>query len=350
MRKLIVCICGLLLLSTGAIAQIPASINCQEPASLLVYPYYDSNPGSDTLITVTNINISPEFNMTTWHLFGEVYVHFYYVDGSDTDVSCPISNRTEYLSPGDTLSVLARDHNPAAAEGFLYIIAENPNTLKPWDFDGRFTTDPGGNDYDSGLIGDAYVFNGLVDYLWSFPAYGIRSAVGWGKKMDDDNDGDVEFNDTELMKLPRTMYCSSFVEVDHLGSDSEVILLTFFDQDVRVDVDFLFYNNIEVEMSQEWDFRCWAKESLVDIFGRANNLGGELDPDDPLLPIRIPTGWFSVQVDKGRDTAVGEDIPWCKVPLFGAIIQSVLDTQDYSCARLLHHSSNACVKGDVEYF
>ena len=91
------------------------------PGSVLIFPFYSSDPGKETIINVTNINVDPIYDPELGEQFGSIYLHYFYIDGED----CDITDRREFLTPGDTLSVIASIHNPAFNEGWLYVVAEN---------------------------------------------------------------------------------------------------------------------------------------------------------------------------------------------------------------------------------
>jgi hypothetical protein len=273
-------------------------------------------------------------------LYGDVFVKFYYVDGED----CSISDREVLLTPADTFTVLASDHNPAMNVGWLYIVAIDPWTkLFPIRFDGQLTI--GSHVFNSGLIGDCQVVDGLANYLWAIPAIGIKAhpEIGWKQLADVDLDGMLEFG-TEYEGLPATLFISSFIEVGVYDSEAYLILLTFLPEEFTVDLDFLFYNNDEEEFSQEWDFNCWAYERLDDIFKGAADLEGKSSHYDDSAP--FSTGWASIEVEQA--TAPGMLLPRQYVPILGVVIQKIAGKQ-YQAAHLLHHSQDAYIYGCLEY-
>jgi hypothetical protein len=316
MKKLIVLVCGLLLLSGASYA----GISDMEPASLLVFPFFaaDDSEGEDTIISVTNVNHNFEFNPGTGRLYGEVFIHYFYVDGED----CDITNRRELLTPTDILTVLVSEHNPAMNRGFLLVIAEDANDRQPVRWDGWDTR--GINEYPSGLIGDCVVGNGLLNFLWAIPAIGIKGYEGDAVGDQLDTLTSLRFGD-EYESLPRFLYSSSFVEQGHLNTLSTLILLDPTLSNDTIDLYFFFYNNDEVLFSQTDDFKCWLVEDLDDIFNGSDNLGG--------IAATVPTGWIRIYADQE--------------PLLGMIIQAIAgDT--HSSARLLHHFGEGA-DGDIEF-
>ena len=316
---------ALFIFSSSALA-----ISDLEPGSLLIYPFFSSDPGKDTLISVTNINTDPVYNPLTGLLLGSVYAHFFYIDGED----CDITDRREFLTPGDTLTVLASLHNPAMNSGWLYVVAEN-DYLLPCEFDGIDSLG-----FPTGLIGDTIVADGLANALWSIPAIGIKALnVPFKNPTDINNNGFMDLTGLEYEVLPGTLYISSFIEQGFGSIIGELVLLSFVldmgqvvdggaNVDVRVDLDFLFYNNNEVVFSQEDEMRCWMVRKLDEIFNGSDSLGG--------APAIVPTGWVTIMVEDGVDTASGQNVPRQALPILGMLIQRV-GSSSYSCARLLHH-------------
>lgn len=306
---------GLLILSGTALA----GINYDEPASLLIYPFFSSTVGEDTIISVANVNTNYIFNPLTGRLMGDVAAHFFYVDGND----CDITNRTEWLTPGDLLTVLVSQHNPAMNEGFLIVIAEDPNVRLPIKWDG--VQQVYGLGYTSGLIGDCVVANGLLNFLWSIPAIGIK-AKDEEKPVGAFLDflGDLAYG-VEYESLPTELYVSSFIEQGVFNTESTLVLIDPTISNSTIRLLYLFYNNNEVQYSQTDSFSCWMVQKLDDIFNGSDNLGG--------VPALIPTGWITIL---SRD----EDPD----PILGMIIQAVM-SQDFSSARLLHHFGCEAVGG-----
>ena len=100
--------------STALAVDGTASCGLQKPGSLLLYPSFDSSPGTSTILTVTNTNGDV--------VNGTVKVEFVYIDGE----SCLEFNRTQTLTANDTLTVLAAVDNPDAAAGLPVRLREEP--------------------------------------------------------------------------------------------------------------------------------------------------------------------------------------------------------------------------------
>ena len=69
-----------------------------QPGSALVFPLYDSSPGTGTVICVTNTNDSNIYCNETDFRRGDVVLHYVYVDGE----TCFEFDRYEFLTPGGT--------------------------------------------------------------------------------------------------------------------------------------------------------------------------------------------------------------------------------------------------------
>jgi len=112
--------------------QAEAVAHGQEAGSLLIFPYYDSHPNALTIITVTNTNSNAKVDPATGLPGGTIDVMFKYIDGYE----CTPADRVERLTPNDTLSIVAAEHNFNLNEtGFLYVYAVHPDTGKPVAFD-----------------------------------------------------------------------------------------------------------------------------------------------------------------------------------------------------------------------
>jgi hypothetical protein len=327
-----------------------AGISDMEPASVLVYPYYNSDTtrGYETLISVTNVNTCMVYNPGTDKLFGDVWVHFNYVDKDN----CDISDIGALLTPFDTLCVQASKHNPTATEGWLYVVCQDPNTqLLPIKFDGELEFGGGALVYDSGIIGDVVVVDSVANYLWAIPAIGIKAywSLEWGQWTDRDGDGKLDFGPRlgpfeEYEGLPTSLYISSFIDMA-LPSKTSLVILTFLGIDVRVDMNFQFHHNNEMtEFSQGWDFRCWDYKLLTEIWDGADDLenyGGITDYYSPVV-----TGWASMKVTGGVIDTGGGYLDPDEIPILGMIIHQI-GTSTYQSAHILHHTPDCDVKGEL---
>jgi hypothetical protein len=307
-----------------------------------VYPYFDTDTAKESVITVTNVNALQIYDQNTDTLWGDVFIKFYYVDGDD----CSVTNREALLTPADTLTVLASEHNPAFNSGWLYIVAHDPWTkLFAIRYDGQLILNPPDLIYNSGLIGDVLVVDGSRNHLWAIPAIGIKAnpKIKWKELADTNVNKVLEFG-TEFEGLPSTLFISSFIELGVFDSEAYLILLTFLPVDFTVYLDFLFYNNDEEEFSQEWDFNCYANVIMTDIFESADKIKEKSTHYDDSAP--FSTAWASIAVEEAK--APGVVLNRFQVPILGVIIQKIMNTK-YQSAHLLHHSCDDFVCGYLDY-
>jgi hypothetical protein len=220
-----------------------ASAGAPEAGSLLLFPCFDSNRGSDTIITVTNTNA--DFNQIGQLYAGTVDVEFVYIQKHD----CQEFNRTRRLTPNDTISVLARLDNPNQREGYVYAFAKSPlsGAAISWNH----------------LIGISQVDSAAGSAVDINP-YVFKAIGAQGAATDVNSDGlrnldGVEYEADRLL-IPR------FIAQGPAESTLVLINLTGAGRFTAV-VDFLIYNDNEEVFSAQYDFRCWKKVDLEDING-----------------------------------------------------------------------------------
>ncbi|MBI1849453.1 MAG: hypothetical protein HYR85_03810 [Planctomycetes bacterium] len=278
-----------------------------EPASALVYPLFDSTPSHGTLITVTNTNTSRVRTTCNNNGFaeGDICVLYTYFGFDRGRSFCREFNTTECLTPGDTLTVIADQHNPEMEIGWLWVEARDPETGRAVDFD-----------Y---LIGSAIVVNTGTDFLFEYHPYGFRALPGTvqrptgethdacGRDFTDlDNDGFADFDGVEYDFWPATLYLDEFFQQGGTNPSfsNELTLAScdvdpFDSDDTRVAA--LIWNNRERAFSRSFNFECQFKAPLSDISNVVNNLGG--DPNELVLGARsIQAGWLSLV---GSDAILG---------------------------------------------
>jgi hypothetical protein len=311
---------------SAALLGLPSFVQAQprdmEPGSLLVFPYYDSRPDSVCLVTVTNLETS-RVRHDGQYREGDVQIHYHYVDGA----SWLTFDRAEILTPGDTLSVVASEHDPEGDYGFVWIQAEDPETEQPIDFDF--------------LIGDVLVARSTDNAIWSLPAVAFRSLadesgpIGFSRAghawADLNGNGQADFDGFEFDLFPDKLYVSRFFEETDL-SRTRLILLTTQDPTAQNTIDFLFWNNREQQYSRTFRFRCWWEGSLSDISLIVKDLGG----DSSELGSRFPeTGW--VEIDGRRSVKIGGGIIRQDTPILGFVVEELGGPRGETSARLLHH-------------
>ncbi len=319
MKKVIGALILAMLLSAVASAQ-PSHL---QPGSALAFPLFDSAPGSGTVICVTNLNTNTEYCEASDVRQGDILVHYIYVDG-ETWVEF---DRFEYLTPGDTLCVIADQHNPEGEAGFLLVAALDPTTQELAAFDE--------------LIGSAIVVQSNLNFLWSYTPYAFTAGDS-SDPCDLDNpdvdsgdgDGALDFDGAEYDEFPEMLMVDSFFE-ETGNFDNQLTLMSTGGGVYRTDVALLFWNNVEEKFSRSFDFICWWSGRLSDISLIAKGLGGD---KEELGAPPVETGWVSItprRLIDGAGNPVGDAVPGI-LGVFGQFITSA----DFAAGHALHYTGN----------
>jgi hypothetical protein len=258
---------------------LPTSLAGNQPGSLGIFPIHRSGGGGlaggsgpfFTILSVTNTNLQPQ---TPLGFGGSTNVHYQYVNvvPSPTDPfipsGCVLFDRVEFLTPGDTLSVLTSCHNaatPGGQKGYVVISAQDPVQFGvEWSFDH--------------LIGSELVVNASGG-IFGLEMVALQSPVPDGAPTDVAGDGDLDFDGVEYSALPDELYVDSFLAL--AGSRLTLLNLTG-GPDVRNTVQLLAWNDNEFPLSATRTFACWFDEPLSTVSPLfteeflANNT-----PDDP---------------------------------------------------------------------
>lgn len=267
------------------VLQAEAVAHGQEAGSLLIYPYYDSHPDALTIITVTNTNSNAKLDPGTGLQEGTIDVMFKYISGVD----CTPVDRIERLTPNDTLSLVASEHNFNPNEtGFLYVYAIDTDSGLPVAFD-----------Y---LIGMETIYD--IEQQVSFSLNPLAFQVGSDGPGDDHQlslDGlEYEMMPDELL-IPRfhgqgdgTTFISPF--------SSHLILFNltggaYFTAQAKV----LVFNDNEQAFSDMVVFDCWDLVPLLEV-SLATRLGflegTNHDPDEvEIMGVSMESGWLRLDGD-----------------------------------------------------
>ena len=263
-----------------------------EPASVLVFPRFDSQPATSTIINVTNTNSDRSVCVDNDNLMvGDVRLHYVYFGALQSDLDGGSSapwlefDRYEDLTPADTLSVLASQHNPEGEIGFLTVTALTPDTDEKMEF--------------NYLIGSAYIANAALDILWCYTPYAFQATGGGststcGHPIIDD--ADATFGNA-YSSFPDYLYIDSFFEEMAGTFDNQLTLMSTSGQDFVNEVDFLFWNNQEDRFSRTFKFVCWTSVALSEVSAVVTNLNG--DPNE----FQRETGWASINGRRVLDLA-----------------------------------------------
>lgn len=272
--------------------------DARRAGSLLIFPEFDNLTGSASILTVTNTDSDG----------GPIAVEFVYIDGDD----CSEFNRTELLTPNDTLSVLTRVHNPEQGHGYVYAFAKDVNSGEPIVSNSLigsvFIISSGAQceDHESGIeagIGedDDPVGPMLIEY--SINAVAFKGVGEEGESTDLDLDGLRDLDGIEYEMAPDAIQIPRFFG-QHLQVSSQpvmdVLVLVSLTGGARFEttLDFLVYNDNEEGFSAEYTFECWDKVPLYavsSVFNR-NFLANQTndDPGEVLGAEHMEAGWMRI--------------------------------------------------------
>lgn len=272
------------LLSTGpaafafavsATAPANGQVSAQNPGSLLIFPEYDNRVGQQYLITVTNTNADLAG--------GSIHVEFVYVNSTN----CQEFNRTEPLTPRDTLTLLTSYHNFDDSRGFLYVFVKNPlsGAAISHDF----------------LIGHSLAINGIDTFEYSLnPVALMAGPLAQGVNTDLDNDGRRDLNDLEYQSVADRIHIPRFF--GQLGTSggplvqSDLILLSLAGGSAfTTTVYFQAFNDNEETFSTTRSFFCWTRiplSSISPIFRDDFLTSTNHNPAEPSGLAGPETGWF----------------------------------------------------------
>lgn len=262
---------GLAALVSLALCAGQAQAGRNDPGSLLVFPEYDTRPGSISLLTVTNVNGD-----------APVGVRFAFVE-ADT---CDVHERRALLSPGDTLTLYPTAQLPAPSRGFCFAYAVDVASGEPIDFDH--------------LVGSEVLLEATSGSECRLNAFAFEGLPGAGLATDLDRDGVRDLDGAEYAPAPARLVIPQFFGQSDgpPGAWSELILIPLTERSFQTTVDLLIYNDNEDLFTAEFSLACWARVPLASISGlfgnrflsnNTNHAAGEILG----LP-GVETGWFQV--------------------------------------------------------
>jgi len=263
------------LLATASASSLLAGNN--EAGSLLIYPTYEnSGQTADlTFLTVTNTNVTED-----------VAVEFIYIDGE----TCLEINRTEELTPLDTLTVITLYHNPNPGAGYVYAFAKESVVGDPISF--------------NYLVGDSEVLTGFFPVFARLDAMSAHSfqAIGAdGSPTDLNGNGMRDLDGTEYSMAPDEIVVPRFWGYRDSGKLLTATGLTLISltggSQFSTTVDFLVYNDNEQAFSTEYTFDCYTRIGLKDVSTLfTQNFLENYTNDDPdeVQWWFNSTGWFTM--------------------------------------------------------
>jgi len=253
-----------------------AAAEGRNPGSLLVFPEFDTRPGRNTLLTLTNANRDPSGTI--------VRVEIVFLNGTGPQSGlCLETNVTVFLTPNDTFTFLASALNPNPQQGYAYAFAK--------DVQGRAMS-------FNWLVGDTLLLDGVSNLDYSVEPYSFRALTPIGTPTDLDLDGIRDLNGAEYEMAPAKMLIPRFIGQGGPYASELVLINLTGGRQFSATLDFLVYNDNEEVFSRNMAFRCWTKLPLATISGSFSqaflSTGTTHDPAELIGVPQIETGWFEI--------------------------------------------------------
>jgi hypothetical protein len=287
-------ILALACLSLGALS-FDAQANTQEPSSVLLFPYYNTNPGNFTFITITNTCTSVD----------PITVRIVFVD----DVECTPEDVWVELTGKDTYTFLANAVNPELEQGFLYAYVVDP--ADPLLVNELAMDCLIGQEYVIGNFGTGAVANFAIN------AVGFKTGTGAITA-----DGKLHLDGVEFELAPYMVYFPRFFGQD-ANFISFVILINLTGGKYFIHgADLRVYNDNEQGWSSHIQFPCFVFLPLVNVsnavtenwLDNSNN-----DPDEIVGLTGKESGW--IEFTGGEASYFITDIP--NASLYAVLIEEV---------------------------
>jgi hypothetical protein len=251
-----------------------ASADGREPASCLLFPYYNTQPQNFAVITITNTCIDLD----------DVYVRLVWVD----NVVCTPEDQWIKLTCGDTYTFIDWAQNPQSESGFMYAYAvEGFGSTKEIDYD-----------Y---LIGQELIFATWDPQLVS---YGINAVPFEALAVD--GDGLLKLDGSEFEAAPRQVYFPRFFGQDGAFASAVILINLTGGQWFWQQANVLVWNDNEQPFSTTVYFPCWEFLPLTEVSGATYEdflLSTNHNPlelwdgnNNPLVPHK-KTGWIWFEGD-----------------------------------------------------
>jgi hypothetical protein len=279
---------GMLGGSAYAVPGQPATpeLKYDQPASILIFPFFQQAFNKDTFLTVTNTNIDCR-QCGNGFRQGDVLIVVNFINPAN----CSELNQEFELSPGDTLTLLATQQSLTFSEGWVWLDARDPETRDAIDFD-----------Y---LIGSALLAESSGQ-TWEYNAYTFQSFADQcggdvdqcGRvKTDVNQNGAADFDGCEYAFWPDSLVLDNFFQISG-GFDDELVLIApdHFGDDPTENqhrLNFGFWNNSEARFSRSFDMFCFVHVPLSTISLITTRLGGNNETVDGSGTV-FQTGWMEV--------------------------------------------------------
>lgn len=265
-------------LASGAMTDLdhdglPDQCNCvrvdrRQAASLVLWPEFDNRAGRVTMLSISNAN--------RHYVHGHVRVEFRYIDS----ISCLETNRTEVLTPNDTLTVMTRVHQGGTGRGYAYAFAVDEfNRPISHNF----------------LVANEIVIDGVGGLDYDMNAFTWRAIPPMKALTDLDADGIRDLNGYEYEPSPDVILIPRFLGQTP-GTAGSLIFVGLsggasFDTTVQLQI----FNDNEDPFSAQYSFRCWSKVPLLSVSGMFSNSMLHASDDNDLEVLGLPTmetGWI----------------------------------------------------------
>jgi hypothetical protein len=268
-----IAIVALVCVAIGAFAFDASAGATRNPASVLLFPHYNTNIAGGNIAVITITNTCPD----------EVYIRMVWVDGID----CSPEDNWITLTGYDTITFIDSAVNPQPEQGFMYAyLVDAPGSMN------EATTS-----LDC-LIGQEMVFNPV------FPTVAVFAinAVGF-QAVNVTADGDLHLDGAEFTQAPSTVYFPRFFGqvTGPAGFASFVILINltggqFYDAQANV----LVYNDFEISWSTTVPFDCYDFVPLTFVSTATTEAWLDASVNDPTEMLGFPaqeTGWIDITGD-----------------------------------------------------
>lgn len=264
----------------GFAASAAAASDGRNPASLLLYPEFDNRAGVVTIISITNVDTRADAT--------DVDVEFIYIGRFGDDgqpLNCGEFNRTETLTPGDTLTAITKAHNPEHEQGYVYAFAKNAlNEPIVYNW----------------LTGNLMTVDGLSTFEYSMNPVAYRGiGNGEGTVADLDDDGHLDMNGCEYGPNPDRILIPRFLGQGGPFQSDLILIGLSGGTAFTTTVDFLIFNDNEEIFSSEHSFLCWERTPLLAISGIFDTtflkMWTDHDPDEVLGAPTLESGWIHIQ-------------------------------------------------------
>jgi hypothetical protein len=247
--------------------------------SLLLFPEFSTRPGEQTMYTITDACCNSQ----------GTYVEFIFIK----EGTCLEENRTFFLTPCDTLTLLTNTSVGPNQRGYAYAYAKSGPApgATPTVF--------------NHLVGDLLFLDGMLQAQYAINAVSFKGIGLEGSLNDEDQDGVLDLDGlTEYEEAPDELYIPRFLgETDDFHSELILIALsggTAFHSNGGTEIGIRMFDDNENAFSIGYEFYCWAKPRLLEISGAfsqsfLHNVGGPIDDPDEIFGWQgRESGWFSV--------------------------------------------------------